>query len=520
MVPYLGMTSRKEQKKQREEKTLMDPTRSSTSRSGILGLVFPTHGRKTRLLGPDDRPRAQEPTYRLERGQEIVTESRYVIQDTLGTGGIGTVYLATRETDVPAFNRTIATPHAIKIISPKSPLLQKEGGYALLEHLLWTEAEINLKLGGNPYTARVEEIVTLENGSIGLVFELIKGVTLREFNHRHLARGKLIPCDIAVYVVHRVASVLLQAQRRDVCHRDLSDGNVMIHEAGPLKVLDWGNASAILGKPGYQSPEDIDNPEAVDMQADGPAKSDVFSLGVLFRKLVVGSNALDPPAGLDESSGFDYRRNLDLDKLVPVKDICQDVSEDLSDIIQSCMAKRPRDRPSIEALYHDILGPYLYSHGFGLTAETVSAYLTVFDSKVKTARQIPLDRAGKNLAQMARWRLSRQKHMAAQDLANRSFTYGDLARSFVDAFGMEPIKRGLQRLLKEEYDEAAKNAFSEDERKQLSEQCNTQLLKVGYASDDELKKHLDHDSSSARRLNRMTYDRVIAHIPQFRMGEG
>lgn len=497
----------------KEQQDSSKPTGSShKARSSLLSVVFPSQMDKTTIAPASEEEQIRSLEQKLEAGHVFEIKTRYVIGESIGGGGIGTVYRAEKQMEVPGFAGQVSIPQAIKIISPESPLLREKGGRALLEHLLLTEAEINLRLGGNPYTARVEDILPLANGSVGLVFELIRGQTLRELNREHISRGQLVPCDITAFVAHRITSVLLQAHKKGVSHRDLSDGNIMLHETGAVKVLDWGNADGLLGKPGYRAPEDIEDAEAVNRTQDGPAKADVFSLGVLLRQMLVAHNPLGSPTP-GQRGTFEQRKGMDLETLVPAHKICQDIPKNFSHIIQVCMQKNPQERPTMEELYHDLLGPYLYSHGFGFTAEALESYLEAFAEKNSAQAPIPNTATGTHLKRIVKWRRMTAATAAAHD--QEPITYGEVGRSILDAYGEFPTKTSLEQVIAEEYSKAIRATESAEKRNVLASQCTKQIDNVTHASPTGLKRFLGRDTPGNRRLNRLMFNKLVAAIPQF-----
>jgi serine/threonine protein kinase/tetratricopeptide (TPR) repeat protein len=212
------------------------------------------------------------------------TIGHYKLSESIGTGGMGDVYLAT---DVTAGRKA-----ALKLLPTRFT------GDA--ERLKRFQQEAHALVGLNhPNILTVYEIG--EDHSIHYIAsELIEGETLRE----RLARGRMQLSE-AVDVAIQVASALAAAHQAGIVHRDIKPENIMLRPDGYVKVLDFGIAKlaerevqlsiptvealslvetelgSILGTVRYMSPE-----QACGAPVD--KRTDIWSLGVVLYEMVTG----------------------------------------------------------------------------------------------------------------------------------------------------------------------------------------------------------------------------------------
>src|SRR5215831_7078047 len=212
------------------------------------------------------------------------TIGHYKISESIGTGGMGEVYLAT---DIVAGRKA-----ALKLL----PLQFT----ADAERLKRFQQEARAVVGLNhPNILTVYEIG--EDHSIHYIAsELIEGETLRD----RLARGPMQLSE-ALDVAIQVASALAAAHHAGIVHRDIKPENIMLRPDGYAKVLDFGiaklaeqelptsmpkdealllietNLGSVLGTVRYMSPEQACG-EHVDQSTD------IWSLGVVLYEMVTG----------------------------------------------------------------------------------------------------------------------------------------------------------------------------------------------------------------------------------------
>jgi serine/threonine protein kinase len=203
-------------------------------------------------------------------GQRIGT---YEVISMLGTGGMGDVYLAR---DV-SLDREVA----LKILKPEL-LRDKE-----FEGRFTREARVIARLE-HPNIVQIYAAGKAKD-SLFLAMQLCKGETIDQVVRQ---RGAL-PVREALEITRKVADSLDYAHARGLMHRDIKPNNIMIDEAGSVKIMDFGLARSVValdgmtkdgvfyGTPEYSSPE-----QAQTNRID--ARTDIFSLGVVLYEMLTG----------------------------------------------------------------------------------------------------------------------------------------------------------------------------------------------------------------------------------------
>jgi len=198
---------------------------------------------------------------------------RYVLEQPLGTGGLGTVW--------SAYDTVLARRVAVKTL----PLVVPEHERMHLTERVLDEARAAARLSH-------AHIVTVHDAGISpdgayIAMELLRGKDLSQM----LRSGWRPTADQAALIVRRVADALSYAHGKGVVHRDIKPANIfMVGRTRPV-VLDFGIAQMLhqtntvggpaLGSPFYAAPEQFEGLEC-------DARTDVYSLGVVLYELLTG----------------------------------------------------------------------------------------------------------------------------------------------------------------------------------------------------------------------------------------
>lgn len=197
----------------------------------------------------------------------------YEVLSLLGTGGMGHVF---RARDV-SLDREVA----LKVLKPdlvrdrefEARFIREARVVARLEH----PAIVQIYSAGRA------------QGYLFLAMQLCNGETVDQRIRDH---GP-IPAKEALRIARRVAEALDYAHQRGLMHRDVKPTNIMIDDAGGVKIMDFGLARSVVtldgltktgvfyGTPEYSSPEQCQT-----NQID--ARTDIFSLGVVLYEMLTG----------------------------------------------------------------------------------------------------------------------------------------------------------------------------------------------------------------------------------------
>ena len=213
-------------------------------------------------------------------------DGRYLILSAIGQGATSSVYKAH---DEEAGNNV-----ALKIMH--THLSGDENLVARFQR----EAQ-TAKILTHPNIAAVHEYAVSEGGSPYLVMDFVEGISLQQL----LAKDHWLPLSQAVPIFAQICAALHAAHQKEVIHRDLKPGNIMLleQEKGKyvVKILDFGCAQILpmtsdtvlkvtqtgemLGSLLYMSPE-----QCLDQEVD--QRSDCYSLGCVLYETLTGTPPL------------------------------------------------------------------------------------------------------------------------------------------------------------------------------------------------------------------------------------
>ena len=248
---------------------------------------------------------------------------RYELAERIGSGGMGTVWRARdtllgRDVAVKLLHEGLASDAAFA-----ERFRREARSAASLAHLNIVTVYDSGEHDGVPF----------------IVMELVDGESL----HARIRRDGPLSVRDTVRVARAVLAALGHAHTRGLVHRDMKPGNVLISQAGDLKVVDFGIAKgagegtsvtrtgALMGTAAYLSPEQVEGHQAT-------PRSDLYALGCLMFAALTAT----PPYEGDSAVAVAMKHLRD-----PIPSVRQrrpDVPEEVELVVTRALEKDPGRR--------------------------------------------------------------------------------------------------------------------------------------------------------------------------------
>jgi plasmid stabilization system protein ParE len=301
----------------------------------FFGLVFPY------LLVVSMAYVGARVVYRLgtevKRAREL---GSYQLEEKLGEGGMGEVWRAR--------HRMLTRPAAIKLIRPSRGGNGAGGISDEAVRRFEREAQVIARLR-SPHTVELFDFGRAADGAFYYVMELLDGLDADSL----VRRFGPVPPERAIYLLRQVCHSLSEAQSCGLVHRDIKPANIFVCHYGEeydfVKVLDFGivgavrdtpdgnvmqtRGNAVRGTPAFIAPEQV-------MGTDVDGRADIYATGCLAYWLLTGQLVFtaDTPMGL-------LLQHAQKPAPRPSARTEQPIPSALDDLVLSCLAKDPAQRP-------------------------------------------------------------------------------------------------------------------------------------------------------------------------------
>ncbi len=274
----------------------------------------------------------------LESGNDMIGHvigGKYVIEEVLGYGGMGVLYLAK--------HKVLGRKYVIKII--RLHLVDQHANVAIKRFR--REAQALAKV---PHRNIVEVVDydTIDERTPYFVMEYVEGDTLAALLENN-PMG--VPHEMFLTIMQQLCEAMAVVHAKGIVHRDLKPTNIMIQTTDDdvsIKVLDFGlvhvdakefesailkltGTGQVIGTPAYMSPEQCRG-NAVDQL------SDIYAIGLLAYEMLAGVPAVDGESFIEI-----IEKQLS-ERPDPLLKIRSDVPSHIVRAIDRALSKEPADR--------------------------------------------------------------------------------------------------------------------------------------------------------------------------------
>ncbi len=298
-----------------------------------------------------------------------VIADRYHIEEKLGEGGMGTVYLGEHV--------KMRRKSAIKVMAQS--MASDPEAIARFNREAANAARIN-----HPNVCQIYDFGETPDGMIYLAMEFIEGESLSDV----LSREGALSLERAADVLRQTGDALQAAHDLGIVHRDLKPDNIMLRRGRDgtdvVKVVDFGIAKAmtgeegqkvtktglVVGTPEYMSPEQLSG-DVLD------GRSDIYSLALVFFRTVTGAL----PFQADTAQETMIKRLTD--EPLKLAEVAPDAQwpPRLQGVMDRALERMPADRYASAALFAGDAVAAVRAAGVPLSVDTEGA-TQVMDSGV------------------------------------------------------------------------------------------------------------------------------------------
>jgi hypothetical protein len=274
---------------------------------------------------------------------ELANHPKFVILRELGRGGMGVVYQARHTFLDQLVAIKVMNTHSLGNPDAKSRFLREMQWVGQLKHKNIVRAHDAEQMG---------ELLLL-------VMEYVEGITL----DRLVAQQGILPVAYACDCIVRAALGLQYAHEKNMVHRDIKPGNVIVAaKEREVKLLDFGLArgprelmtatnqtqtGAVMGTPAFMAPEQTKDASSTDIRGD------IYSLGCTLYFLLAGYSPFQRDSVM-ETMLAQVR-----EEPRPLPEVRPDVPGELWAVMAKMLAKKPEDRYQTPKEVEQALRPFI-----------------------------------------------------------------------------------------------------------------------------------------------------------------
>ncbi len=226
---------------------------------------------KLKLISPEKLTR-----YRLSGGEEVPEMPGYELKAKIGEGGMSSVFRYYEK----ATDRDVA----VKVLK------EDQAAVGSVRRAFVREAKTLIDLE-HENVVKGFRVGTVQ-GFYVFIMEFVDGDSLQDLIKKTIPFDE----DAALYIVLQATRAMEYLTSRNILHRDIKPGNLLIDRRNTVKLIDLGLATTLDGGSSEDGQNDevtlgtahYISPEQARGQKDLDVRSDIYSLGATLYQLVLG----------------------------------------------------------------------------------------------------------------------------------------------------------------------------------------------------------------------------------------
>ncbi len=311
---------------------------------------------------------------------------RYYLVDRIAVGGMAEIFKAKTYSDA-GFEKLQVVKRILSHLSDNSDFIS----------MFVDEAKISVEL----QHANIVQIYDF--GRLGtnyyIAMECVDGKDVKHILRKLAERGKLLPEEFAVFIVHEACKGLDHAHKKivqatgepmNIIHRDMSPSNVLVSYSGEIKIADFGIAKAearayttqggvLKGKFEYMSPEQARGESVTQL-------SDIFSTGIILWEMLTGRRLFKTDS---EVKTLEKIKNLDFG---PPSEMNPNIPARLDTIVMKALAGEPEHRYQSAQEFQAALLDYMYPSTPTVIARSLARFMEELFTEERERERLALER--------------------------------------------------------------------------------------------------------------------------------
>ena len=294
---------------------------------------------------------------------------KYILVQRIAVGGMGEIYYG-KSAGVAGFEKEVAIKRMLPHLSQDPAFVQ----------MLVKEAKLTVLLN-HPNIVGIYDLAR-QGDEYYIAMEYVPGVTVSHVLDQVIRAQLQIPWEVAVHITANVLRGLGYAhnltmpdgERVTILHRDITPQNILVTQAGYVKITDFGIAKAtneisttspgmIKGKLGYLAPEQLTGREP-------DQRADLFCAGILLWEMLALRRLFK---GISEVDTFRLISECQIPSLTPER---QDIPAALAEVIMRGLARDPDRRFARGEEFNAALAQAILPRTFDDMAEITRAFFT------------------------------------------------------------------------------------------------------------------------------------------------